>query len=111
MKVESFGPIGQVNSFSTEEEVLTKANDTEYGLYSSVFTNDITRALRIAKELEAGTVAINSAAPTATSKSAWEYQVEARSLILQSGTASSTYPLVLRTYITTPSLVHRLYLP
>jgi aldehyde dehydrogenase (NAD+) len=64
MKMESFGPISQVNSFSTEDEVLAKANDTEYGLYSSVFTNDITRALRIAKELEAGTVAVNSAAPT-----------------------------------------------
>src|SRR5271154_4533967 len=63
MKIESFGPIGQVNSFSNKEEVLTKANDTEYGLYSSVFTNDITRALRIAKELEAGTVGVNSAAP------------------------------------------------
>ena len=59
MKIESFGPIGQVNSFSTEEEVLAKANDIEYGLCSSVFTN-----MRIAKELEAGTVAINSAAPT-----------------------------------------------
>jgi aldehyde dehydrogenase (NAD+) len=67
MKNESFGPIGQVNAFSTEsEEVLAKANDTEYGLYASVFTNDITGALRIAKELEAGIVAINSAAPTAS---------------------------------------------
>jgi aldehyde dehydrogenase (NAD+) len=66
MTVESFGPIGQVNSFSTEEEVLAKANDTEYGLYSSVFTNDINRALRFAKEIEAGTVVINAAAPTAS---------------------------------------------
>jgi len=41
MNVESFGPIGEVNSFSTEEEVLGKANDTEYGLYGSIFTKNI----------------------------------------------------------------------
>ena|SRR5436190_9568278 len=64
MKVESFGPIGQVNSFSTEEEVLAKANDTEYGLYASIFTRDINRALKFAKELESGSVAINAASPT-----------------------------------------------
>jgi aldehyde dehydrogenase (NAD+) len=66
MKVESFGPIAQVNSFSTEEEVLAKANDTEYGLYSSVFTNDLSRALRVAQGIEAGTVVVNAAAPTTT---------------------------------------------
>jgi aldehyde dehydrogenase (NAD+) len=64
MKNESFGPIGQVNSFSTEEEVIAKANDTEYGLYASVFTNDISRAMRFAKEFESGTVVVNGAAPT-----------------------------------------------
>lgn len=64
MRVESFGPIGQVNSFSTEEEVLEKANDTEYGLYASIFTKDIDRAMRFAKELESGTVTVNGAAPT-----------------------------------------------
>jgi aldehyde dehydrogenase (NAD+) len=65
MQVESFGPIGQVNSFSTEEEVLEKANDTEYGLYASVFTNDISRALKFAQEIESGVVVINGASPTA----------------------------------------------
>jgi aldehyde dehydrogenase (NAD+) len=64
MKVESFSPIGQVNSFSTEEEVLERANDIEYGLYASIFTKDIDRAMRFAKELESGTVTINGAAPT-----------------------------------------------
>jgi len=66
MKVESFGPIAQVNSFSTEEEVIAKANNTEYGLYSSVFTNDLNRALRLAKEIDAGTVVVNAASPTAS---------------------------------------------
>ena len=63
MQVESFGPIGELNTFKTEEEALKRANDSEYGLYASVFTNDLTRALRFAKEFEAGTVCINGSAP------------------------------------------------
>jgi len=64
MKNESFAPIAQVNSFSSEEEVLAKANDSEFGLYASVFTRDLNRALRFAKELESGQVAVNAASPT-----------------------------------------------
>ncbi|GAM40949.1 betaine-aldehyde dehydrogenase [Talaromyces pinophilus] len=43
----------------TEEEAITRANATEYGLFSSVFTRDIFRAIRIAKKYESGTVTIN----------------------------------------------------
>ncbi|PWY73027.1 aldehyde dehydrogenase [Aspergillus heteromorphus CBS 117.55] len=64
VKEEIFGPVLIVNTFSDEEDVLRKANDTEYGLYSSIFTRDISRALRAAKRLEAGTVAINCTSPT-----------------------------------------------
>jgi|SRR5271163_3159658 len=63
MQVESFGPIGEVNSFKTEEEALKRANDSEYGLYASVFTNDLTRALRFAKGFETGAVCVNASAP------------------------------------------------
>jgi aldehyde dehydrogenase (NAD+) len=63
MKEEIFGPVVCINTFTDETEVLARANDTEYGLYSSVFTRDISRALRIAKKLEAGTVGVNCTSP------------------------------------------------
>ncbi|UPL02953.1 hypothetical protein LCI18_013887 [Fusarium solani-melongenae] len=61
---EIFGPILTLNTFKTEEEVLERANNTEYGLYSSLYTKDVERALRFAKFLEAGTVGLNCSAPT-----------------------------------------------
>jgi len=64
MKEEIFGPVVCINTFTDEEEVLKRANDTEYGLYASVFTKDISRALRVAKQLEAGSVGVNCTSPT-----------------------------------------------
>lgn len=58
-KKEVFGPVSVVKSFETEEEVLTKANDTEYGLMAGVFTRDISRALRVSNLVESGVVGIN----------------------------------------------------
>jgi aldehyde dehydrogenase (NAD+) len=56
---EIFGPVSILNSFKTEEEVLAKANATEYGLMAGVFTQDINRAMRVASEFESGMVGIN----------------------------------------------------
>ncbi|KAI1625152.1 aldehyde dehydrogenase [Exophiala viscosa] len=61
---EVFGPVAVINTFSSEEEVLKLANDTEYGLYASVYTKDISRALRFAKQLESGMVGVNCTSPT-----------------------------------------------
>ncbi|RYC78262.1 Retinal dehydrogenase 2 [Fusarium oxysporum f. sp. narcissi] len=61
---EIFGPVLILNTFKTEEEVLERANNTEYGLYSSLYTRDVERALRFAKFLEAGAVGLNCSAPT-----------------------------------------------
>jgi aldehyde dehydrogenase (NAD+) len=61
---EIFGPVAIVNTFETEEEVVKRANDTEYGLYASVFTKNIDRALRVASVLEAGSVGVNCTSPT-----------------------------------------------
>lgn len=58
-KQEIFGPVAVIHKFETEEEVLAKANDTEYGLMAGVFTQDINKALRIAAEFESGMVGIN----------------------------------------------------
>ncbi|PPQ93615.1 hypothetical protein CVT25_000949 [Psilocybe cyanescens] len=57
---EIFGPVVILHKFSSEEEVLKRANDTEYGLAAYVFTKDISRAIRFAKALEAGQVGVNT---------------------------------------------------
>jgi len=59
-KTESFGPTVGIYEIETEEEALRIANDTEYGLSSAVFTEDLRRGLRFAKAIETGAVHINS---------------------------------------------------
>ncbi|GFG52087.1 NAD-dependent succinate-semialdehyde dehydrogenase [Mycolicibacterium agri] len=56
---EIFGPVAPLTPFETEEEVIAAANDTEYGLVSYVFTNDLRRAVRVAEALESGMVGLN----------------------------------------------------
>lgn len=57
---EIFGPVAVIVKFTTEEEALRMANDTQYGLGAAVFTENLTRAHRVARKLEAGMVWINS---------------------------------------------------
>jgi succinate-semialdehyde dehydrogenase / glutarate-semialdehyde dehydrogenase len=61
---ETFGPVAAVTVFDTEEEVLALANDTEYGLASYVYTNDISRAWRTMERLRFGIIGINDINPT-----------------------------------------------
>lgn len=56
---EIFGPVLSVLSIDSEEEALRVANDVDYGLVAGIFTQDITRAHRLARSLEAGNVYIN----------------------------------------------------
>ncbi|HLY51739.1 MAG TPA: betaine-aldehyde dehydrogenase, partial [Steroidobacteraceae bacterium] len=56
---EIFGPVMAVLEFTEEEEVIARANATEFGLAAGVFTNDLTRAHRVIAQLQAGTCWIN----------------------------------------------------
>jgi succinate-semialdehyde dehydrogenase/glutarate-semialdehyde dehydrogenase len=57
---EIFGPVFAIYRFSTEEEVIRCANNTEYGLVAYAWTRDLGRAFRLSKQLEAGMVILNS---------------------------------------------------
>jgi succinate-semialdehyde dehydrogenase/glutarate-semialdehyde dehydrogenase len=56
---EVFGPVAPVVLFDTDEEALKLANDTDYGLISYVYSEDLKRAIRFAEAMESGMVAIN----------------------------------------------------
>ncbi|MET3695770.1 aminomuconate-semialdehyde/2-hydroxymuconate-6-semialdehyde dehydrogenase [Bacillus oleivorans] len=60
VREEIFGPVVTVVPFDMEEEVIMQANDTHYGLSASVWTNDLRRAHRVAQEIEAGMVWVNT---------------------------------------------------
>jgi aldehyde dehydrogenase (NAD(P)+) len=57
---EIFGPVVVITRFTSEEEAIAQANDSTYGLGAAVFTKDLERAHRVASEIEAGMVWVNS---------------------------------------------------
>jgi succinate-semialdehyde dehydrogenase/glutarate-semialdehyde dehydrogenase len=61
---ETFGPIAPVIPFDDEDEVVAMANDTSYGLAAYLYTNDLSRALRVSEALRFGIVGINDINPT-----------------------------------------------
>ena len=63
MREETFAPVAPVCVFDDEAEAVRCANDTCYGLAAYAFTRDMNRALRLAEQLEAGTIALNDAVP------------------------------------------------
>lgn len=59
MKEETFGPLLPVMAFSSEEEAVRLANDSDYGLNASVWTRDLEKGRRVASKLEAGNCVVN----------------------------------------------------
>jgi len=60
---EIFGPVACFLKFSSDEEVIQKANDTVYGLSATVWTKDTARGMRMANKIKAGSVFVNSTPP------------------------------------------------
>ena len=58
-KEEVFGPVLSVFAFTSEDEAVKLANDTEYGLVAGIWTRDLARAFRVSAALEAGQVFVN----------------------------------------------------
>jgi phenylacetaldehyde dehydrogenase len=57
---EIFGPVLVAIPFDTEDEAVALANDNIYGLAASIFTSDLSRALRLVPKIESGTVWVNT---------------------------------------------------
>lgn len=60
VREEIFGPVAAIMPFDTEDDVVRLANDTEYGLAAGIWTQNLSRAHRMARSLDAGTVWINT---------------------------------------------------
>jgi succinate-semialdehyde dehydrogenase/glutarate-semialdehyde dehydrogenase len=56
---EIFGPVASIQTFKSEDEVVSRANDTEYGLVAYLYTKDLTRGMRVSEKLEFGMVGVN----------------------------------------------------
>jgi succinate-semialdehyde dehydrogenase / glutarate-semialdehyde dehydrogenase len=59
LREEIFGPVAAIQTFKSEDDVVARANDTEYGLVAYLYTRDIGRGLRVSERLEYGMVGLN----------------------------------------------------
>jgi succinate-semialdehyde dehydrogenase/glutarate-semialdehyde dehydrogenase len=64
MLEETFGPLAPITTFKTEEEVVARANNTNFGLAAYVFTENLGRAIRISEDLEYGIIGLNDGLPS-----------------------------------------------
>jgi succinate-semialdehyde dehydrogenase/glutarate-semialdehyde dehydrogenase len=56
---EIFGPVASIQTFKSEDEVIQRANDTEYGLVAYLYTKDLSRGMRVSEKLDFGMVGLN----------------------------------------------------
>ena len=67
MREETFGPVAPIATFDTDEEAVQMANDAPFGLASYLYTNDLSRAFKVAEALEYGIVGVNDGLPSVPS--------------------------------------------
>jgi succinate-semialdehyde dehydrogenase/glutarate-semialdehyde dehydrogenase len=56
---EIFGPVASIQTFRSEDEVIRRANDTEYGLVAYLYTKDLSRGMRVSEKLDFGMIGLN----------------------------------------------------
>ena len=59
LRDEIFGPVASIQTFKSEDEVIKRANDTEYGLVAYLFTKDLSRGMRVSEKLDFGMIGLN----------------------------------------------------
>ncbi len=59
LREEIFGPVASLQTFKSEDEVIKRANDTEYGLMAYLYTKDIARGMRVSEKLDFGMIGLN----------------------------------------------------
>ena len=59
LREEIFGPVASLQTFKSEDEVIRRANDTEYGLVAYLYTKDLSRGLRVSEKLDFGMIGLN----------------------------------------------------
>jgi succinate-semialdehyde dehydrogenase/glutarate-semialdehyde dehydrogenase len=59
LREEIFGPVAPLQIFSSEDEAIRKANDTEYGLVAYLYTGDLSRGMRVSEKLDFGMIGLN----------------------------------------------------
>ena len=59
LREEIFGPVAAIQTFKSEDEVIKRANDTEYGLVAYLYTGNVGRGLRVSEQLEFGMIGLN----------------------------------------------------
>jgi succinate-semialdehyde dehydrogenase / glutarate-semialdehyde dehydrogenase len=59
VREEIFGPVAALQTFASEEEVIAKANDTEYGLIAYLYTGNLGRGMRVSEKLDFGMIGLN----------------------------------------------------
>ena len=59
LREEIFGPVAALQTFKSEDEVVKRANDTEYGLVAYLYTKDLSRGIRVSEKLDFGMIGLN----------------------------------------------------
>ena len=59
LREEIFGPVAAIQTFKSEDEVIARANDTEYGLVAYLYTRDLGRGMRVSEKLDFGMIGLN----------------------------------------------------